>query len=99
MADGGKTVVCTIHQPSIDVFRQFDSLIVVARDKGDHPGRLAFFGPAYPESIEFFTSLGSSDTKTDVRTEYGTPEQLTSGLAAFPASEWAAICRNFSFPS
>ena len=97
MADGGKTVVCTIHQPSIDVFRQFDSLIVVARDKGDNPGLLAFFGPAYPESIEFFTSLRSSDAKTDATTGRGTPEQLTSGLAAFPASEWAAIYRNSNF--
>ena len=54
LADGGKTVICTIHQPSVDIFKDFDSLMMVARDKGDNAGMLVYFGPAYPESIVFF---------------------------------------------
>ena len=54
LADGGKTIICTIHQPSVDIFKEFDSLMMVARDKGDNAGMLVYFGPAYPESIDFF---------------------------------------------
>jgi ABC-type multidrug transport system ATPase subunit len=54
LADSGKTIITTIHQPSIDIFKQFDSLIMVSRDKGDKAGMLVYFGPAYPESIQFF---------------------------------------------
>ncbi len=49
----GKTIITTIHQPSIDVYRKFDNLIMISRDAGG-AGALAFFGPAYPDSIEFF---------------------------------------------
>ena len=49
----GKTIITTIHQPSIDVYRKFDNLIMISRDRGGC-GALAFFGPAYPDSIEFF---------------------------------------------
>ncbi len=38
LADGGKTIICTIHQPSIDIFKEFDALMMVARDKGDQRG-------------------------------------------------------------
>lgn len=85
LADKGKTIVCTIHQPSIDIFRQFDSLMMVARDKGDNAGLLAYFGPAYPDSIEFFNPTASGATRQGPPL---TPEDLMSGVAARPASEW-----------
>lgn len=85
LADSGKTVFCTIHQPSVDIFREFDSLLMVARDKGDNAGMLVYFGPAYPESIRFFnTPAGASATAPPA------PEMLMSGLAEKPATEWAA---------
>ena len=96
LADSGKTIICTIHQPSTEVFRQFDSLIVVARDKGDNAGLLAFFGPAYPESIEFFSAQPSSSGPA-IRSSPGSPEQLTAGLASRSASEWAAIYKSSRF--
>jgi ABC transport system ATP-binding/permease protein len=82
LADSGKTVFCTIHQPSIDIFREFDSLMMVARDKGDNAGMLVYFGPAYPDSIEFFNQAAPNSPPP-------TPEMLMTGLAKRPAAEWA----------
>lgn len=53
LSQAGKTVIATIHQPSTQMFRQFDNLIMVKRDK-DAVGALTFFGPAYPDAILFF---------------------------------------------
>ena len=53
LSQAGKTIVATIHQPSIDVFRKFDNLIMISRDSGGS-GALVYFGPAYPDSIQFF---------------------------------------------
>src|SRR5271154_3335098 len=92
LADQGKTIITTIHQPSIDVYRKFDNLIMISRDRGGC-GALAYFGPAYPESIEFFNDSGK-----DTRTETGaaakdlSPEMLLTGLAAHKTSEW---CERF----
>ena len=48
LAKKGKTVVCTIHQPSSEIFETFDRLCLLAE------GRMAYFGPV-SEAIEFFT--------------------------------------------
>ncbi|KAI9996215.1 hypothetical protein PInf_013598 [Phytophthora infestans] len=39
VADSGRTVVCTIHQPSSDVFSLFDNLLLLKRG-----GEMVFFG-------------------------------------------------------
>jgi ABC-type multidrug transport system ATPase subunit/pSer/pThr/pTyr-binding forkhead associated (FHA) protein len=81
LADSGKTIICTIHQPSVDIFKEFDALMLVARDKGDNAGMLVYFGPAYPNSIEFFNPAASRDQAS--------PEALMTGVATKPATEWA----------
>eukprot|EP00475_Leptophrys_vorax_P043952 TRINITY_DN8630_c0_g1_i1.p1 TRINITY_DN8630_c0_g1~~TRINITY_DN8630_c0_g1_i1.p1 ORF type:complete len:671 (-),score=189.92 TRINITY_DN8630_c0_g1_i1:38-1888(-) len=48
LAKSGRTVVCTIHQPSSDLFELFDNVLLLT-DSGD----LAYFGPA-KEAIPFF---------------------------------------------
>ena len=30
----GNTIITTIHQPSLDIFKQFDNLIMISRDTG-----------------------------------------------------------------
>ena len=91
LAGQGKTIITTIHQPSVDVYRKFDNLIMISRDRGGC-GALAYFGPAYPESIEFF-----NDPKKTARTESGkpkelSPEMLLTGLATLKTAEW---CEHF----
>jgi ABC-type multidrug transport system ATPase subunit len=44
----GKTIICTIHQPSSEVFEKFDRLCLLAE------GRLAYIGPLN-EATKFFS--------------------------------------------
>lgn len=50
--DTGRTVVCTIHQPSIDIFEAFDELLLLKRG-----GQIIYLGPLGSNShkiIEYF---------------------------------------------
>ncbi|XBI80345.1 hypothetical protein VPH35_089539 [Triticum aestivum] len=47
VADTGQTVVCTIHQPSIDIFEAFDELMLMKRG-----GELIYAGPVGHHSCE-----------------------------------------------
>ncbi|KAK4478717.1 hypothetical protein RD792_014215 [Penstemon davidsonii] len=53
--DTGRTVVCTIHQPSIDIFEAFDELLLMKRG-----GRVIYTGPLGRQShklIEYFEAI------------------------------------------
>lgn len=51
LAAKGKTVICTIHQPSSEVFALFDRILLMAQ------GRTAFLGPI-DAALSFFSSQG-----------------------------------------
>ncbi|OXA56819.1 protein white isoform X2 [Folsomia candida] len=51
MASKGKTIICTIHQPSSEVYAMFDRVLLMAE------GRSAFLGDA-KEAVEFFKLQG-----------------------------------------
>ncbi|KAI3524542.1 hypothetical protein L1887_03200 [Cichorium endivia] len=51
----GRTIVCTIHQPSIDIFEAFDELLFMKRG-----GQLIYAGPLGPRScklVEYFEAI------------------------------------------
>ncbi|KAF9615291.1 hypothetical protein IFM89_022618 [Coptis chinensis] len=53
--DTGRTVVCTIHQPSIDIFESFDELVLMKRG-----GQLIYGGPLGQNShkiVEYFEGV------------------------------------------
>ncbi|KAL3523636.1 hypothetical protein ACH5RR_016470 [Cinchona calisaya] len=53
--DTGRTVVCTIHQPSIDIFEAFDELLLMKRG-----GQVIYVGPLGHRShlmVEYFESI------------------------------------------
>ncbi|PWA74787.1 pleiotropic drug resistance protein 3 [Artemisia annua] len=55
IVDTGRTIVCTIHQPSIDIFEAFDELILLKNG-----GRMIYCGPLGRNSsrvIEYFESI------------------------------------------
>ncbi|XP_038716845.1 ABC transporter G family member 29-like [Tripterygium wilfordii] len=53
--DTGRTVVCTIHQPSIDIFEAFDELLLMKRG-----GQVIYLGPLGRNShkiVEYFEAI------------------------------------------
>jgi len=49
LADNGRTIVVTIHQPDYQEYEKFDSVCILGRG-----GKLLFFGPPSPDSYDFF---------------------------------------------
>ena len=49
IAEQGKTIICTIHQPSSEIFEMFDRLCLLAE------GRLAYFGDLN-KAYDFFAA-------------------------------------------
>jgi|HubBroStandDraft_6_1064221.scaffolds.fasta_scaffold09518_2 ABC-type multidrug transport system ATPase subunit len=87
-SEGDTTIITTIHQPSLEIFKQFDNLIMISRDPGGR-GALAYFGPAYPDSIEFFDPASAKAARTHPGKDLA-PEMLLSGLNTKKTAEWVA---------
>ncbi len=85
----GKTIVTTIHQPSLDIFKQFDDLIMMGRDAGGC-GAMTFFGPAYPDSVLFFNKRPASEAAKSQPIDLS-PEMLLSGLETQPTETWKSV--------
>ncbi|XP_018318843.1 protein scarlet isoform X2 [Agrilus planipennis] len=75
MASSGKTIVCTIHQPSSQIFKMFSQVILLAS------GRLAYMG-ATSNAAEFFESLGYR-----IPANYNPADFYIRTLAVLPVSE------------
>lgn len=53
LANNGKTIILTIHQPSLEAYKKLDNVIILSK------GKLAYYGPAHPDAINFFNPDGS----------------------------------------
>ena len=87
LARAGRTIVLTIHQPSIDVLKMLNGVAVIARDESSNDvGRLVWYGPAYPDAAEFFEP--SQDRS-------GRPEAdaILRGLSRRRVSDWLEAYR------
>ncbi|KAK1929166.1 ABC transporter G family member 31 [Phytophthora citrophthora] len=65
IADSGRTIVCTIHQPSTEVFNLFDSLLLLRRG-----GRMVFFGELGEDSKNLINYFESFEDVTPIKTCY-----------------------------
>ncbi|XP_060528288.1 ABC transporter G family member 5-like [Cylas formicarius] len=75
MAHAGRTVICTIHQPSSEVYSMFDKLLLMAE------GRIAFLGT--PEEADlFFRQLEAPCPKN-----YNPADYFIQLLAIAPGNE------------
>jgi ABC-type multidrug transport system ATPase subunit/ABC-type multidrug transport system permease subunit len=86
LADEGKTIILTIHQPSLEAYRLLDNLILVGKDKGSpDPGRLAYYGPAYPQAVDFFNPDGVPDLPHGVDPS---PDEVLRGFSKKETKDW-----------
>ncbi len=60
LADEGKTIIMTIHQPRVEAFRLVDMLLLLAKG-----GKLAYFGPGAPGAAEYFSARSPIKHKSD----------------------------------
>jgi ABC-type multidrug transport system ATPase subunit/pSer/pThr/pTyr-binding forkhead associated (FHA) protein/ABC-type multidrug transport system permease subunit len=80
----GKTIITTIHQPSMKIYQMFDDLIMVNRAPTEPCGTMVYFGPAYPDSIQFLNDIPAGTAPTaDL-----SPEMLLSGVARKDSAAW-----------
>jgi ATP-binding cassette, subfamily G (WHITE), member 2, PDR len=57
LVDNGQTILCTIHQPSSQLFQMFDRLLLLSKN-----GEMMYFGDVGQDAssmIEYFTSNGA----------------------------------------
>jgi ABC transport system ATP-binding/permease protein len=86
LADAGKTILITIHQPGLEVFRMADTLLMVSKDKGSQEAaKVVYFGPAYPDAVEFFNPNGVAKAKLGVDPS---PDEIMRGLSKGKTEEW-----------
>ncbi len=103
LADGGKTILLTIHQPSLEVFRLLDNLVFVARDQEQNgPGNVVYYGPAYPNAVEFFNPEGVPNLRPGAEpTPEAVEEGYKDGCRKHGFAEWtrryreSAYCREY----
>ncbi|HOU53723.1 MAG TPA: ATP-binding cassette domain-containing protein [Myxococcota bacterium] len=79
MADRGRTVVLTIHQPSAEVYRKMDQVLLMAQG-----GKVAFFGPTEPDSYDFMGVRSPSPDQILDRLEDARPEEWTRRYRGSP---------------
>lgn len=65
VADTGRTIVCTIHQPSALVFQLFDSLLLLKRG-----GEMVFFGELGTKALNLVEYLEAIDGVTKMEEGY-----------------------------
>jgi ABC-type multidrug transport system ATPase subunit/pSer/pThr/pTyr-binding forkhead associated (FHA) protein len=83
LADEGKTILITIHQPSREVFQLMDDALLLAKDRNSPlPARMSYFGPAYPDAITFFDSQAP---EADL-----SPDRILRAMKQRPTEEWVA---------
>jgi ABC-type multidrug transport system ATPase subunit len=56
LAEAGRTVICTIHQPRSNIFKLFDVLLLLSQ------GQVVYFGPAQ-KAVNYFAELGNECPK------------------------------------
>ncbi|XP_069948653.1 protein scarlet-like isoform X3 [Cherax quadricarinatus] len=90
MTSRGRTILCTIHQPSSEVFAMFDKLLLLAE------GRVAYMGSS-AGALEFLDSLGHKCPAT-----FNPADYYIHTLAVLPGHEHRSrerikrICDNFA---
>ncbi|GBD35125.1 ABC transporter ATP-binding/permease protein [bacterium HR36] len=95
LADSGKIIVVTIHQPGLDVYRLFDHLILIGKDRNSpEPGQLVYYGPAYPDAVHFFNPQGIPNLKPGADP---LPDEVLRGLNRRPASHWVQCYRQSKY--
>jgi ABC-type multidrug transport system ATPase subunit/ABC-type multidrug transport system permease subunit len=87
IANTGRSVIVTIHQPSAELFELFDSLLLMQRG-----GRVAYFGPLGTGSqqlLDYFSRHGSRPCGEHENPADYMLVQIGAGIGSHAAQDWA----------
>lgn len=91
LADSGKAILLTIHQPSLEAYRLMDNLVLVGKDRNSpEPGQLVYYGPAYPDAVTFFNPHGVPGHKPGIDPP---PDEVLRGFDKQPTAHWVKSYR------
>ncbi|KAJ0398414.1 hypothetical protein P43SY_001721 [Pythium insidiosum] len=90
VADTGRTVVCTIHQPSSEVFMVFDSLLLLKRG-----GETVFFGELGENASQLIQYFESVPGVTPIEDGYNPATWMLEVIAASELLQASMVLRRF----
>lgn len=95
LANSGKAILLTIHQPSLEAYRLMDNLVLIGKDQNSpEPGRLVYYGPAYPDAVEFFNPRGVPGLRPGAEPS---PDEILRGFAKQPSAHWTQNYQRSAF--
>ncbi|KAH7071476.1 ABC-2 type transporter-domain-containing protein [Paraphoma chrysanthemicola] len=89
LADGGQSILCTIHQPSATLIEQFDRLLLLAKG-----GRTVYFGELGKDSetvIDYFASYGAPLCPAGANPAEYILEQIGAGATGQATLDWPSV--------
>lgn len=89
LADSGWPVLCTIHQPSANLFEHFDHLLLLVRG-----GKTAYYGEIGEDSkimIDYFERNGGPKCSPEANPAEYILECVGAGTSGGPKADWANI--------
>ncbi|KAJ7196400.1 pleiotropic drug resistance ABC transporter [Mycena pura] len=91
LAANGQAILCTVHQPSAELFQIFDRLLLLRKG-----GRVVYFGDIGPNSstlIHHFESNGSRPCDPSENPAEFMLDVIGAGATASSAQDWEAVWR------
>ncbi|KAJ7852077.1 ABC-2 type transporter-domain-containing protein [Mycena olivaceomarginata] len=91
LAANGQAILCTIHQPSAELFQNFDRLLLLRKG-----GQVVYFGDIGPNSstlIHHFESNGSRPCDPSENPAEFMLDVIGAGATASSAQDWEAVWR------
>ena len=73
LANQGKTIILTIHQPSAEVYNKMNYVLLLAKG-----GQLAFFGPPNPDSFDYFQATKQTPDEVIANLDKKAPKELSA---------------------
>ncbi|KAJ7649950.1 pleiotropic drug resistance ABC transporter [Roridomyces roridus] len=92
LAANGQAILCTIHQPSAELFQMFDRLLLLRKG-----GQVVYFGDIGKNSttlIHHFESNGSRHCESSENPAEFMLDVIGAGATATSEQDWEAIWRN-----
>ena len=90
VANGNRTVMVTIHQPSMEIFEAFDQLVLMQRG-----GRLTYFGPLGHESSNLISYLESYPGVQPIKASYNPATWMLEVTGGSMATTFKAAAIDF----